>query len=73
MKREKQILDFMAKLNISREEAEQLLEDDEDDFIGEQGEEMTAKAKDIRRYEQGDKPRKKAEKPRKVDTVKNSF
>lgn len=60
----------MEKLNISREEAEQLFEDDADDYIGEQGEEMTANAKNLRRYEQGDKPRKKAEKVRKVDTVK---
>ena len=68
--REKQILQFMEKLHISREEAEQLFDDDADDYIGEQGEEMEKNAKVLRRYEQGDKPRKKMEKERKVDDVK---
>ena len=35
--KEKIILDYMKKLDISREEAEQLFEDDENDFIGEEG------------------------------------
>lgn len=34
--KEKAILDYMKKLDISREEAEQLFEDDENDFIGEE-------------------------------------
>lgn len=70
MTKEKQILQFMEKLKISREEAEQLFLDDQEDFIGQDGEEMTSKAKDLKRYEQADKPRKKMEKTRKVDTDK---
>lgn len=68
--KEKQVLQFMEKLHINREEAEQLFDDDADDYIGEQGEEMEKNAKVLRRYEQGDKPRKKMEKERKVDDVK---
>lgn len=60
----------MKVLGISREEAEQLWEDDQNDFIGEEGEEMTRKAKEVKRYEKGDKPRAKAKKERKVDENK---
>lgn len=67
MTKEKQILQFMEKLNISREEAEQLFLDDQEDYIGTDGEEMTSRAKDLKRYEKGKKPRKKMEKERKVD------
>lgn len=68
--KEKAIKTYMEKLNISREDAEQLWEDDQEDYIGEEGEEMTAKAKELRRYEKGKTSRKKVEKERKVDTVK---
>ena len=70
MTKEQQILQFMEKLKISREEAEQLFLDDQEDFIGQDGEEMTKNAKSLKRYEQADKPRKKMEKERKVDDVK---
>ena len=71
MTKEQQILDFMAKLKISREEAEQLFEDDAEDFIGEEGEQMTEKAKEIKRYEKADKPKKdRKPKERKVDQAK---
>ena len=70
MTREEQILDFMKKLEISREEAEQLLEDDENDFIGEDGEKMSQKAKENRRYEKSDEPKVKKPRERKVDTEK---
>lgn len=70
MTKEKEIKTYMEKLGISYEDAKQLWEDDQADFIGEEGEEMTKNAKELRRYEQGDKPRKKMEKERKVDTVK---
>ena len=50
MDKEKQILSYMKSLKISREEAEQLWEDDQADYIGEEGEEMTKKAKEIKRY-----------------------
>jgi hypothetical protein len=61
----------MQKLKISREEAEQLFEDDLEDYIGEEGEQMTEKAKDLRRYEKADKPKKdRKPKERKVDQEK---
>ena len=68
--KEKAILDYMKKLDISREEAEQLFEDDENDFIGEEGEQMTEQAKKVgRRYEQKGE-RKKSTRERKVDEDK---
>ena len=68
--KEKQILKNMKLLDISREEAEQLLEDDENDYIGEDGEQMQAKAKQIKRYEKSDKKRSKSTRERKVDISK---
>lgn len=70
MTREQQIEQYMKSLQISREEAEQLYEDDQEDYIGEEGEQMTEKAKEIRRYEQS--AEKKARKPRekKIDQEK---
>lgn len=68
--KEKAIKTYMEKLGISREEAGQLWEDDQADYIGEEGEEMTKNAKELRRYEKGKTSRKKMEKTRKVDTVK---
>jgi hypothetical protein len=68
--KEKIILDYMKKLDISREEAEQLFEDDKNDFIGEEGEQMAKQAKKAgRRYEQKGK-RKKSTRERKVDADK---
>ena len=69
--KEKEIRKYLDKLGISYEEAEQLLEDDQEDYIGEAGEEMTAKAKELKRYEKGDvSKRKKSTRERKVDSVK---
>lgn len=70
MTKEQEIQKNMKVLGISREEAEQLWEDDQNDFIGEEGEEMTRKAKEVKRYEKRDKPRAKAKKERKVDENK---
>lgn len=56
--RERQILHNMKALDLTREEAEQLFEDDQNDFIGEEGEQMTINAKEVRRYEKSDTPRK---------------
>lgn len=70
MTKEEQIKSCMTKLKISREEAEQLWEDDQEDYIGEVGEEMTKKAKEIKRYEKADKPKSKSKKERKVDENK---
>lgn len=61
----------MEKLQISVEEATQLWEDDNEDYIGESGEEMTKKAKQVKRYEQSAEPKKKREpKPKVVDEDK---
>ena len=70
MDREKIINDYMVKLKISREEAEQLFEDDENDFIGEDGEAMTEKAKANRHREESGKERKKSTRQPTVDEVK---
>ena len=70
MDREKIINDYITKLKISREEAEQLFEDDENDFIGEDGEAMTEKAKANRHREESGKERKKSTRQPKVDEVK---
>ena len=71
MNKEKIILGYMKNLQISREEAEQLFEDDAEDFIGEEGEQMTQKAKQIKRYEKADTPKKERKpKERKVDQEK---
>ena len=70
MNREEQILHYMKSLQIDREEAEQLWEDDQADYIGEAGEEMTKKAKEVRRYEQADKPKERKSKERKIDQEK---
>lgn len=69
--KEKQIENYMQKLGLSYEMALQLWEDDQEDFIGEEGEEMTKKAKEIKRYEKGEtSKRKKSSKERKVDENK---
>lgn len=70
MDKEKAIQNYMKSLGISREDAEQLWEDDQADYIGEDGEQMTEKAKEIRRYEQS--AEKKTRKPRekKIDQEK---
>lgn len=70
MDKEKQILSYMKSLKISREEAEQLWEDDQADYIGEEGEEMTKKAKEVKRYEKGKETKERKPKERKVDTEK---
>lgn len=57
---EKLILEIMKDLECSREEAEEVAK-------------MEVKAKGLKRYEQSEKPRKKAEKTRKVDEVKKEI
>ena len=69
--KEKTIQNYMKSLDLTREEAEQLWADDNEDFIGEEGEKMTQKAKkNGRRYEQSTKKRKPSTKERKVDEAK---
>ena len=68
--KEKTIQNYMKNLGISREEAEQLWEDDQEDYIGEEGEQMTQKAKEIKRYEKSEKPKGKVKKERQIDENK---
>jgi hypothetical protein len=70
--KEKQIATYMKKLGISKEEATQLYYDDMDDYIGEDGEEMTRKAKkDCKNFVEGDvRERAKTTRERKVDPDK---
>ena len=72
MSKENTIKNFMEKLGISREEAEQLYLDDKDDFIGEEGEKMTASAKQTQHREKGERKERKAStsKERKIDLKK---
>lgn len=70
MTKEQQIENYMKSLQISREEAEQLWEDDQADFIGEEGEEMTVKAKEVRRYEQSAEKKERKPREKKIDTEK---
>lgn len=69
MNKEETIQKYMASLKISRAEAEQLFEDDAEDFIGEEGEEMTAKAKKNGTIEREVK-KKRPPRERKVDAEK---
>ena len=67
------IQNFMQKLGISRAEAEQLYNDDKEDFIGEEGEKMTASAKQTQHREKGTDRRihnKCTPKERKIDPEK---
>lgn len=68
--KEKEIQKYMNALGISREEAEQLWNDDHEDVVTPEMAEMEAKAKKIKRYEKSDTPRKKTERVRKVDEEK---
>ena len=58
-KKEAIIHGYMKNLGIDRAEAEQLFEDDENDFITDEGEKMQKKAHDQRRYEPTEKNKKK--------------
>lgn len=84
MDKEKQIQTYMEKLGISREEAEQLFEDDAEDYIGEQGEEMTKNAKEVMRTIHGadsgkktqpkkNAPRERKENPTKREIIQSLF
>lgn len=62
---------YMEKLGLTYAEAEQLWKDDNSDTMTEEQKELEEKAKKAgRRYEQSDKPRKKAKKERKVNETK---
>ena len=70
MRDEKKIAELMQKLGISYEEAVELWMFDNGEIGNEEVDEMTEKAKSVKRYEKSDAPRKKAVKTRKVDEVK---
>lgn len=70
MTKEQQIENYMKSLQISREEAEQLWEDDQEDYIGEEGEQMSQKAKENRRYEQSAEKKERKPREKKIDKDK---
>ncbi len=70
MTKEQEIQNYMTKLEISREEAEELWNDDHSEEVLPEVAEMEKKAKALRRYEKSDKERKKTVKERKVDEEK---
>ncbi len=70
MTKEQEILKNMKALGISREEAEQLWEDDHSDEVLPEVAEMERKAKKVKRYEKSDAPRKPSSRERKVDPTK---
>jgi hypothetical protein len=63
----------MKALGISEEEAVSMWLDDNDYTENEVVEELTKKAKSVKRYEQAEKPRKKVTKERKVDEEKKNL
>lgn len=64
---------LMKTLSITKKEAIETWLFDNDLTDCEEVEEMTEKAKSIRRYEKSDTPRKKAVKERKIDTLKKAI
>ena len=68
-----EIAQNMKALGITKEEAIEMWLFDNDYEDCEEVEEMTVKAKAVKRYEQKDAPRKKAVKERKVDEEKKTI
>lgn len=67
---DKEIESLMKSLDISKDEAVETWLFDNEMADNEEADEMTEKAKAVRRYEKSDTPRKRALKERKVDTEK---
>ena len=67
---DKEIATNMKMLDITKEEAIEMWLDDNDYISNAEAEEMTAKAKQVKRYEKSDAPRKKVTKERKIDPDK---
>lgn len=67
------IAKLKANLDIDTKEAIELWLDDNGYTDNEEAEELTKKAKEIRRYEKSDEPRKKTTRERKVDTAKKKI
>ena len=71
---EKKITHFMQALDISRDEAIQLIADDESDNITDAGEKLTQRAKEnINRYTRANVENKKPSRLRKVDSQKKGL
>lgn len=70
LEKEQEIQRHMKVLGLTREQAEQLWEEDNSDYVSEEIAEMERKAKANRRYEQSDKPRAKVKREVKVDEEK---
>ena len=70
MTKEQEIQKYMEKLDISREEAEQLWEDDHEGYESPEMVEMEKKAKQLKRYEKSGVAKKRTPKERKVDEEK---
>ena len=71
--KEKEIANYMKKYNLTKEEATQLWLEDNGIVENAEIEEMTQKAKSVKRYEKSDKKRKQSTKERKVDVEKNAI
>lgn len=71
--KEQEIKSYMSLLGISKREAEKLWEDDHSDEVLPEVAEMEKKAKEIKRYEKSDAPRKKTERKRKEDPIKREI
>lgn len=69
MTKEQIIQNYMKNLEISREEAEQLYEDDKEDVIGEDGEKLQEKANQVK-AKADRKKRQVSKKERKIDSEK---
>ncbi len=67
---DKELEKYVKKLDISKEEAIEMWLDDNDYTENEVVEQLTEKAKSVRRYEKSDKARKPSTKERKVDAEK---
>ena len=70
MTKEQEIQKNMFDLGITRAEAEELYLYDHEEIENAEADTLTEKAKQIKRYEHADKPRKKSEKVRKVNEQK---
>lgn len=70
---DKDISNLIASLDISKDEAIDTWLDDHDYIDNAEAEEMTKKAKQLRRYEKSDNERKKTVRERKVDAEKGDL
>lgn len=72
--KQKEIARLKTKYGLADAEALQMWEEDNDIVINDEIENLTAKAKEnVKRYEQGEKPRKKPNKERKIDLDKKKL